>query len=100
MTMRRPLLVILLTISLLPRCSREREVEGQGTPVRMEVAKRSDFTPTLTLLGVIRAGQSVPITAQQRGVISYPPRFAGGLRTGERVARGETLAVIRNDQVV
>jgi RND family efflux transporter MFP subunit len=66
----------------------------------METAKRSEFAPTLTLLGVVRAAQSVPVTAQQRGTISYPPRFATGLRTGERVTRGETLALIRNDDLL
>lgn len=93
-------LVRILTIALLiAGCQREQEAPAAGIPVRMEVAKRSDFTPSLTLLGVIRAAQSVPVAAQQRGIIGYPPRFAGGLRTGERVAAGETIAVVRNDQV-
>jgi RND family efflux transporter MFP subunit len=101
MTLPRTQLVRILTIALLlTACARERELPTQGVPVRLEAAKRADFAPTLTLLGVIRAAQSVPVTALQHGIVTYPPRFAGGLRTGERVARGETLATIRNDQVL
>lgn len=99
MTLRQ-LLVIMLTILLLARCQEERPPEGHGMPVRMETATRRDFAPALTLLGVVRAAQSVPLAARQRGIISYPARFAGGLRTGERVRRGETIALIRNDQIV
>jgi RND family efflux transporter MFP subunit len=99
MTPCRPLAVI-LTIALLSRCRAEPPSEPQAIPVRMETAARTDFAPGLTLLGVIRAAQSVPLSAQQRGVITYPSRFASGLRTGERVVRGETIAIIRNDQVL
>lgn len=100
MPIRRTLLLILMTILPLAGCEREQRMEPQAIPVRMESAKRSDFAPTLALLGVIRAAQSVPVAARQRGIVSYPARFAGGLRTGERVARGETIAVIRNDQLL
>src|SRR2546421_12851801 len=78
---------------LLAGCEANQPPEARGIPVRMETAARRDFAPTLTLLGVVRAAQSVPLTAQQRGSVSYPPRFAGGLRTGERVTRGEVLAI-------
>lgn len=71
----------------------------QPVPVKTEVAKRSEFAPQLTLLGVIRAGESIPLTARQRGVITYPRRFTAGLRTGERVTRGEAIAEIHNEQV-
>jgi RND family efflux transporter MFP subunit len=94
------LLVMTLTLFLLPHCNRERVAVPSGIPVRMETAKRSEFAPTLTLLGVVRAAQSVPVAAQQRGTVSYPSRFAGGLRTGERVTRGETLALVRNDDLL
>src|SRR4051795_11217280 len=99
MTLRHRL-VIILTILLLARCGEERPPESHGTPVRMETATRRDFAPALTLLGVVRAAQSVPLAARQRGIISYPARFADGLRTGELVRRGETIALVRNDQVV
>src|SRR5258706_14753089 len=99
MTLRRPL-VMMLTILLLAHCQEERPPEGHGTPVRMETATRRDFAPALTLLGVVRAAQSVPLAARQRGIISYPARFAGGLRTGERVRRGGPVALCRNDQIV
>ncbi len=85
---------------LLAACQGEQPPEVKGTPVKMETAVRGEFAPSLPLLGVVRAAQSVPLTARQRGVVSYPARFAGGLRTGERVTRGETIAIIRNDDVV
>src|SRR5204863_3787048 len=47
----------------------------------------------------VRAAQSIPIAAQQRGTIRYPSRFAGGLQTGARVSRGEVIAVVENDDV-
>jgi multidrug efflux system membrane fusion protein len=97
----RTQLVMMLTISLLAAaCERERVLEPQAVPVRTEVARRSDFAPSLTLLGVVRAASSVPLTLPVRGIVTFPPRFAGGLRTGERVRRGETVATIRNDAVV
>src|SRR5258706_14859799 len=85
---------------LLAACQNEQPLEVKGTPVKMETAVRGEFAPSLPLLGVVRAAQSVPLTARQRGVVTYPARFDGGLRTGERVTRGETIAVIRNDDVV
>src|SRR5258707_11887279 len=90
----------LLVTLLLSGCQGEQPPEVKGTPVKMETAVRGEFAPSLPLLGVVRAAQSVPLTARQRGVVSYPARFAGGLRTGERVTRGETIAIIPNDDVV
>src|SRR2546423_2678553 len=91
-----PALIALAVVA----CNRERDLELQPIPVRTEAAKRSEFAPQLTLLGVIRAAESIPITARQRGSVAYPQRFASGLRTGERVTRGETIAEVRNEQVV
>jgi RND family efflux transporter MFP subunit len=90
---------LILTIALLSGCRAEPPSMAQPIPVRMAIAARTDFTPALTLLGVVRAAQSVPLTASQRGAITFPSRFAAGLRTGERVSRGETIATIHNDQV-
>jgi multidrug efflux system membrane fusion protein len=80
-------------------CDREREGMPPAAPVRTELAKRTSFTPALTLLGVVRAAQSIPLAAQQRGTIRYPHRFAGGLQTGARVARGELIAEVVNADV-
>jgi len=91
---------LLAATLLLAACGPRREFESPSIPVRTEVAKRSDFAPQLQLLGVIRAAQSIPLTARQRGVVAYPSRFASGLRTGERVTSGETIAEIRNEQVL
>ncbi len=90
----------LLGALLLAACQGDVPPEVKGIPVRMETAARGEFAPSLPLLGVIRAAQSVPVTARQRGVVTYPARFAGGLRTGERVMHGETIALIRNDDVL
>lgn len=90
---------VLFVAIALTACERERDEPAPATPVKTEIAKRSSFTPTITLLGVIRAAQSIPVTAQQHGTIRYPRRFANGLLTGARVTRGETLAEIINDDL-
>jgi multidrug efflux system membrane fusion protein len=84
---------------LLVACDREDYVPPPAVPVRTEVIKRSALTPTLTLLGVIRAAQSIPIAAQQGGTIRYPQRFANGLQTGAQIRRGDVIASIENDDV-
>ena len=94
--MRKPIFVI---FALLAACERERFELEPAVPVRTEVARRSSFTPSLTLLGVVRAAQSIPLTAQQRGTVRYPHRFANGLQTGVRVSRGEVIATVENDDV-
>jgi RND family efflux transporter MFP subunit len=48
----------------------------------------------------MRAAQTIPLTATQRGTLVLAPRFARGLRTGEPIANGEVVAEVRNDQVV
>lgn len=100
MNIRSPLAALPLALLLTASCARERDFEPQAIPVRTEVAKRADFAPQLTLLGVIRAAESIPLTAPQRGIVAYPKRFVSGLRTGERVSRGETIAEIQNEQVL
>src|SRR5262245_14754684 len=91
-------LVLLAPLALMA-CEREPMPQAPSVPVRTEVARRTAFTPTITLLGVVRAAQSIPLTAPQHGTIRYPRRFAGGLQTGARVARGELIAVIENDDL-
>ena len=95
--MRRTLAVSLL---LVAACQQERDVISSATPVRMEVLKRTEFAPSLTLAGVVRASKTIPLTATQRGTLVLAPRFRDGLRTGEQVKRGELIAEVRNDQVV
>ena len=65
-------------------------------PVRSEVVERQSFRSSRTLLGRIEPAQRTRILLPEAGVISYPARFAGGLRTGEKVAKGERLATIEN----
>ena len=84
--------LILLTLAA---CEREPVDSLSAIPVRTEVARRTAFTPTLTLLGMVRAAQSIPLTAQQHGTLRYarPPR------TGARVSRGELIAEVANDDL-
>ncbi len=90
----------LLLLILLCACDRDRYVESGAIPVRTEIVRRSDFAPATTLVGVIRAAQTIPLTAVKSGRLSYPSRFARGWQTGVRVTRGELLGEIRNDQVI
>ncbi len=96
--MNHHLTISALALSMLAfvACEREREATPPAVPVRTELAKRASFTPTITLLGVVRAAQSIPLAAQQRGTIRYPHRFANGLQTGVRVSRGELIAEVDN----
>lgn len=100
--MRPPFSVFVVAVAFaasMSSCERERDEPMPATPVRVEVAKRVAFTPAVTALGVIRAAQSVPLTAQQRGAIRYPRRFANGLLTGSHVDRGEVIGTVENDDV-
>jgi RND family efflux transporter MFP subunit len=90
------LLILLLTTTA---CERERRPDFNAVPVRLEVVKSSDFAPTLTLLGAVRAARTIPVEAVQGGTLVYSRRFAGGLQTGVRVTRGEVIAELRNDAV-
>jgi RND family efflux transporter MFP subunit len=98
--MKSRFMFVLGVAVLAAGCTREKRMRPMATPVRVEVVKRADFTPLLTLLGTVRAAQTIPLTTTQRGTLVLAPRFARGLRTGERVAAGETIAEVRNDQVV
>jgi len=91
--------IALFAIAALTACERDDFQPPPATPVRTEVARRAAFTPTLTLLGVVHAAQSIPVVPQQRGTIRYPQRFANGLQTGARVSRGEVIAYVENDDV-
>lgn len=96
--MRNPFVLVLAGL-LLASCERESREDFAAVPVQIEVVKSTDFAPTLTLLGVVRAARTIPIEAVQGGTLVYARRFAGGLQTGARVTRGEVIAELRNDQV-
>jgi multidrug resistance efflux pump len=93
------LLLVMSCLLLAVACERERERVDDAVHVRTEIVKRSDFTPSLTLLGVVRSGDTVPIVALTAGTIRYPPRFAAGLQTGAAVHAGELLATIENEKL-
>lgn len=65
-------------------------------PVRAEVVSPRPFRPTLVLFGRVEPAATIPVLAPEEGRVSYPPRFAGGLRTGEEVRAGELLVRIHN----
>jgi RND family efflux transporter MFP subunit len=88
-----------LSILVFAACQQERYEPPAPTPVRVEALQRSDFAPSIALVGTVRAAQTVPLTATQRGTVTLAPRFARGLRTGEPVRAGELIATIGNDQV-
>jgi len=92
-------IVSILILLAFAACERERIESESAIPVRTEVARRTSFTPTLTLLGVVRAAQSIPLLAQQRGTIRYARRFAGALQTGAHVTKGELIAEVANDDL-
>lgn len=95
--MKTPLTVpVVMSMLVFVACAPEREAIQPAVPVRTELAKRTSFTPSVTLLGVVRAAQSIPLAVQQRGAIRYPNRFANGLQTGAHVTRGELLAAVEN----
>jgi RND family efflux transporter MFP subunit len=97
--MKRSTMILLCAAALAAACQqRDIERESDAAPVRTEVAKRGAFAPTLALVGVVRASATIPVIALKTGSIAYAPRFAGGLRTGESVRAGETIAELRNDQ--
>jgi multidrug efflux system membrane fusion protein len=98
---RTTTLIPLVAVVLLPFSGCEREISEAPAvvPVRTEAAHSSSFTPALTLLGVVRASESIPVASQQRGTIHYPARFASGLQTGVRVTRGEWIADIKNEDL-
>lgn len=95
--MRRALVIAAV---LATACQEQREPVTAATPVKIEVAKRGEFAPSLMLAGVVRAAQTIPLTATQRGTLVLAPRFRDGLRTGEAVRAGELIAEVRNDQVL
>jgi RND family efflux transporter MFP subunit len=94
--MRKQLALLALAVVA---CREQHDQIPNVTPVKMEVLKRTEFAPSLLLAGVVRAAQTIPLTATQRGTLVLAPRFRDGLRTGESISKGELIAEVRNDQV-
>src|SRR5262245_59452645 len=68
-----------------------------GQPVRFEIVRRGLHQPTLTILGTVRPSATISLATARGGRVSYPNRFGEGLRTGEKVVAGETLATFDNE---
>jgi len=93
-------LIGLAAISFLASgCSQQRQDQEEpvGIAVRTEVVHRRPHQSTLVLFGTVRPSETIPLVAIREGLISFPKRFAGGLRTGEVVAAGETIAFVENE---
>ncbi len=91
---------ILLLVSLtVGGCWQERrEVPPPAkVPVRSEVLASGSFRPSLVVLGRVEPATRLELKSPAAGHILYPRRFAGGLRTGEQVGRGELLFEIENE---
>ena len=73
--------------------------EPPVVPVRSEVVTPREFQASLRLLGVVRPSETFQLVVVHGGTIRYPASFSGGLRTGQRVRRGEELAVVENESV-
>lgn len=65
-------------------------------PVTSEAVSMAPFEPRLTLLGRVEPAARIELRTREEGTLRYPPRFADGLRTGERVRAGERLFSIEN----
>ena len=91
----RSILPALLLLGCWPR--EQRSPEPAKVPVRSEVIEAGPFRPHLVLLGRVEPSARLEVRSPAAGRIAYPRRFAGGLRTGERVTRGELLFEVDND---
>lgn len=85
-------LLIFTTLFVGCREKQALSTEPPAQPVRTEEVVLGPFVPRVVLHGVVRAGSSTKIRAPVDGEIVYPTRFAGGLRSGERVEKGELVA--------
>jgi len=88
-------LVSLLSLLPLTACSPAPAAvpeDAPAVPVRLEKMARTTFQPTLSVLGVVRPGETAEVTVTAGGRLRYPARFADGLTTGAEVRAGELLA--------
>ncbi len=98
---RRMILSTGMTLVLLSACEEapEKPPPQATVPVRSEVVSPGPFRANLTLLGKVESAVRLELRVTAGGTIRYAPRFAAGLRTGERVAQGEPLFTLDNDDV-
>jgi RND family efflux transporter MFP subunit len=90
---------LLIALALAGACRPVGDSGEDGkaqVPVHSEVLERAPFRTSRVLLGRVEPAVRTPVLATLSGRISFPARFSGGLRTGERVRRGELLATIEN----
>ena len=95
----RKLVVWTLGVVVLAGCQgdRKQDIEERAMPVRAEKMVPGTFAPSVLLFGTVRPAVTFPLTAGPGGRLRYNSRFANGLRTGERVKRGEVLGWIENE---
>lgn len=70
---------------------RQKEPPPARVPVTIHDVEATPFRPSVRLLGRVEPASRVELRPDASGTIAYPPRFAGGLRTGEPVRRGELI---------
>lgn len=90
---------LVLSLALLGACQPAGDAGEESraqVPVQSEVVERAPFRTSRFLLGRVEPAARTPVVVPLSGRISFPARFSGGLRTGERVRRGEVLATIEN----
>ena len=73
--------------------------EPAKVPVRSEVVQAAPFRPSLVIYGKSEPASRTEIRTLEGGRLDYAPRFAGGLRTGERVRQGEAMFAVVNEQL-
>jgi cobalt-zinc-cadmium efflux system membrane fusion protein len=67
--------------------------------VRSIVVEEAPFQGLLTVIGIVRPAETVPLVVVHGGRLRYAGRHAAGLRTGVQVSTGEVLAVIENESL-
>lgn len=95
----RRALAALVVLQGLTACGRQevQPAPEPSRPVRVESIRPGAFSPTVRLLGVVAAGESVPVTAPATGTARYPPGDRGALRTGAIVTAGERLLLLEDE---
>lgn len=92
MKTRLLLLLLLLPLSACSPAPAAVPEEAPAAPVRLEKLTRDTFSPSLSVLGVVRPAETAEVAVPSGGRVRYPPRFADGLATGAEVRAGEVLA--------
>lgn len=92
---------VLALLTALAGCAdvAEETPEPAKVPVRSEVVSPAPFRPHLRLYGKVEPAARLSLLAPAAGRVRYEPRFAEGLRTGERVRFGEELFQVENERL-